>query len=124
MLLCATAPLTLLALALDQAPAPTTKATLSLLVLGLASTAGGFTAFFALIHTAGPATAALITYAAPVVATIVGVGILAEPFTAGTTAGTGIVLLGAAITATRRTKPRPTPSGTPDVRPGSRDESQ
>lgn len=108
MLLCAAGPLTLLAFAVDGVPTPTLDATGSLVVLGLACTAGGFTAFFALIGAAGPSTASLITYVAPVVATITGVGLLGEPFTGIAILGAALVLLGAAVTATRNgsaTKP-------------------
>lgn len=101
MLLCAAAPLTLLAFVVDGVATPTVGATGALVVLGLACTAGGFTAFFALIGAAGPSTASLITYVAPVVATIAGVGLLGESFTRVAMLGAALVLLGAAITAFR-----------------------
>jgi drug/metabolite transporter (DMT)-like permease len=101
MLLCAAVPLTLLAIIVDGVPTPTLDTTASLVVLGLACTAGGFIAFFALIRAAGPTTAALITYVAPIVATIAGVGLLDEPFTVVAVLGTALILLGAATTATR-----------------------
>jgi drug/metabolite transporter (DMT)-like permease len=98
MLLLAAVPLIPLALVLEPFPAPTATALLSIMVLGVLCTAGGFAAFFALITAAGPARAALITYVAPIVAVAV---ILREPVPKQAILGVVIILLGAAL-ATRR----------------------
>ena len=58
-------------------------------MLGVACTAGGFTAFFALIKRAGPTTAALTTYTAPIIAVVAGVLVLDE--NADTLAGTQLL---------------------------------
>ena len=54
--------------------------------LGLLCTAGGFVCFFSLIATAGPARATVITYIAPIVATLLGVLVLDERVTTSTAA--------------------------------------
>lgn len=97
-------PLTISAVAaatLEPAPQITTRVVFAVAVLGLACTAGGFTGFFALINTEGPARAAFITYLAPVMAVAAGVAVLAEPITAHTIAGTLLILAGAAAAARR-----------------------
>lgn len=96
-------------LAATSAPASAISATglLALLVLGVACTAGGFSAFFALVAAAGPARAALITYVAPVVAVVAGALVLAEVVTARTVTGIALVLLGAAAAGYRPRVGRP-----------------
>ncbi|WP_439663541.1 DMT family transporter [Lentzea sp. HUAS TT2] len=101
MLTLAAGPLLVAAATLEPAPQITTGVVLSVAALGLACTAGGFTGFFALINTEGPARAAFITYLAPVVAVAAGVAVLAEPITSHTIAGTLLILTGAAVAARR-----------------------
>lgn len=91
---------TLLVNPVSSVPAASTAALLSVLALGLGCTAAGFGTFFALINTTGPARAALITYIAPVVATIAGAILLNDAITPRTIAGIALILLGAAA-ATR-----------------------
>lgn len=101
MLLVASGPLVVLAALLEPAPTLTGQAVGSVLVLGFVCTAGGFTAFFALINQAGPTRAALITYAAPIVAVSAGVAVLHEALTLRTLAGAALILTGAALVTHR-----------------------
>ncbi len=69
-------------------------------VLGLVCTAAAFLLFSALIEEIGPVRATVITYLNPAVATVLGVAVLNESFTAGMGVGFGLVILGSLI-ATR-----------------------
>lgn len=104
MLLIAAVPCTVLAVLFDPAPSASSTAITAVLVLGAACTAAGFASFFALIASAGAARAALITYAAPVVATIAGAVVLDERVTPATIAAIALVLVGAVL-ATHRADP-------------------
>jgi drug/metabolite transporter (DMT)-like permease len=88
--------LLLLVPALASLPAvvPSDAALASLAALGLLCTAGGFVCFFSLIATAGPARATVITYVAPIVATLLGVLVLDERVTTTTAAGSALILAG------------------------------
>ncbi|MGD3112581.1 DMT family transporter [Streptomyces sp. YGL11-2] len=112
MLVLAVGPLLAVAAITEPAPQVTTRVLLAVLGLGVACTAGGFTAFFALIATEGPARAAFITYVAPLVAVASGLLLLCEPVTARTIAGTVLILAGAALAA-RRPAAAPLPSTSP-----------
>ncbi|WP_030457217.1 DMT family transporter [Herbidospora cretacea] len=101
MLALAAGPLLAVAALTEPEPQLTTRVVLAVLGLGVACTAGGFTAFFALIAIEGPARAAFITYVAPVVAVAAGVLLLSEPVTARTIIGTVLILAGAALAARR-----------------------
>ncbi|WP_061298323.1 DMT family transporter [Herbidospora cretacea] len=101
MLTLAAGPLLAVAVVTEPEPQITTRVLLAVLALGVACTAGGFTAFFGLIAVEGPARAAFITYVAPVVAVASGVLLLSEPVTARTITGTLLILAGAVL-ATRR----------------------
>lgn len=100
MLLTASVPVSVLAAAFEPAPVLTADGVLAVLILGLACTAGGFTSFFTLIHLAGAARAAVITYVAPIVATGCGVLVLDEVIGLRSAAGIGLILAGAYL-ATR-----------------------
>lgn len=78
-------------------PSSTGTGLLALAALGVACTAGGLAAFFALIKEAGPGNAALITYAAPIVALAAGVALLHEPLRPNNLIGCALILLGAAV---------------------------
>lgn len=92
------APVTVvLAAAIDGPPSFTGTATLAMLALGLACTAAGFSAFFALIAAAGAHRAALITYVAPVVALAAGSLFRDEAITWTSILGTLIILAGASM---------------------------
>lgn len=72
-------------------------------VAGLAviCTALAFLAFFALILEVGPARSTVITFVNPLVAVLLGVALLSEPFTVGIAVGLPLILLGSVL-ATRR----------------------
>ncbi|MDH6455313.1 MULTISPECIES: EamA family transporter [unclassified Streptomyces] len=101
MLTLAAGPLLAIAAFFEPVPHVTAQASFAVLGLGVACTAGGFTAFFALIATEGPARAAFITYVAPIVAVASGVLLLSEPVTSRTIAGIVLILAGAALAARR-----------------------
>ena len=73
--------------------------------------ARAFLLFFALIREVGPARATVFTYVNPLVAVLLGVVILGEPFTAGIAVGMPLILLGSVL-GTARAKRRP--GSTPD----------
>jgi drug/metabolite transporter (DMT)-like permease len=76
----------------------------SVLVLAVVCTALAFVLFFELIATIGPVRATVITYVNPAVAALLGVLVLAEPFTLGMAIGFALILAGSAF-ATRRASP-------------------
>jgi drug/metabolite transporter (DMT)-like permease len=86
---------------------PSTEVTLSVVGLAVLCTAVAFLLFFALIAEAGPVRATVITYVNPAVAAVVGVTVLAEPFTTGMAIGFVLVLVGSvlATAATRQRAP-------------------
>ena len=85
-----------LPIALLQLPHPVPPATAlaSVVVLGVVCTALAFVAFFELIRETHPTQATVITYFNPVVAVILGVVALGEPFKAATAAGFALILAG------------------------------
>lgn len=78
---------------------PSARGLLSLVVLGVGCTAGGYLAFYALIVRVGSGRAAVITYLAPAIAVLGGVLVLGEPLTAGIVAGLLLVLAGSWLAA-------------------------
>jgi drug/metabolite transporter (DMT)-like permease len=81
---------------------PSVDALGAVVVLGLVCTAAAFLLFWALIDETGPVRATVITYFNPAVATLLGVIVLNESFTAAMGVGFGLVILGS-ILATRPT---------------------
>jgi len=79
---------------------PSVDALGAVLVLGLVCTAAAFLLFWALIDETGPVRATVITYFNPAVATLLGVVVLSESFTAAMGVGFGLVILGSVL-ATR-----------------------
>jgi drug/metabolite transporter (DMT)-like permease len=67
---------------------------LSLIALGVLSTAFAFILFFKLMEDIGPARGSLVTYVNTAVAVVLGVIILKEPLTAGILIGLPLVLVG------------------------------
>jgi len=102
--LCAVAYAPIAALRLP-AHVPSGRVLASVAGLALACTAVGFVIFFALIAEVGPARALVFTYVNPVVAAIVGVAVLSEPFTAGMGFGFALVLLGCYLATQRAPVP-------------------
>ena len=84
-------------------PAHATPAALaSIAGLGIVCTAIAFLLFFALIAEAGPARATVIAYVNPVVAVILGVAFLQEPFTIAMVLGSIMVIAGSILATTVR----------------------
>jgi drug/metabolite transporter (DMT)-like permease len=73
-------------------------------VLGLICTATAFMFFFALIAEIGPARATVIAYINPVVAVILGVAFLDEPFTVPMAIGSVMVIAGSILATYRRSR--------------------
>jgi drug/metabolite transporter (DMT)-like permease len=67
---------------------------LSLIALGVFSTAFAFILFFKLMDEIGPARGSLVTYLNTAVAVVLGVIILKEPLTVGIIVGLPLVLVG------------------------------
>lgn len=99
----AVAALVYLPIAASQLPAamPSARAIGAIVVLGVVCTALAFLLFFALIREVGSVRATVITYFNPAVAIVLGVLLLAEPFTVGIAAGFLLILLGS-FAATHR----------------------
>ncbi|HJW75109.1 MAG TPA: EamA family transporter [Thermoleophilia bacterium] len=84
------------------------EAIASVVGLALFCTALAFLAFFELILEVGPSRSTVITYINPLVAVLLGVALLSEPFTTGIAVGLPLILLGSVL-ATRRSLPPPEP---------------
>lgn len=92
---------------LTQHEVPTLRSGLSLLALGVLSTALAFLGFFALIGEVGPVRAPLFTYVNPIVAILLGVVVLGEELSVGLLVGFPLVILGCWLAATGgRLRPR------------------
>ena len=78
------------------------KASLSLIALGVFSTAIAFIVFFKIIAEIGPARSSLVTYLNTAIAVVLGVIILNEPLTVGIILGLPLVLFGSYL-ASRKT---------------------
>jgi drug/metabolite transporter (DMT)-like permease len=70
---------------------------LAVATLAVVCTALAFLIFFALIHEVGPARSTVITYINPLVAVLLGVALLAEPFTVGIAVGLPLILVGSVL---------------------------
>lgn len=104
---------------LTQHEVPSTRSTVSLVLLGVLCTALAFIGFFALIREVGPVRAPLFTYVNPVVAIILGVIILGEELTPALLIGFPLVILGCWLAATGGTFRAPRPPGDlPQIAPG------
>jgi drug/metabolite transporter (DMT)-like permease len=90
-------------LAIAQWPSSITfKPTISLIALGILSTAFAFILFFKVLAELGPARSSLVTYVNTAVAVVLGVVILKEPVTIGIIVGLPLVLAGSYM-ASRKT---------------------
>ncbi len=86
--------------------------------LALACTVLAFILFFSLIHEVGPARTTVITYINPLVAVLLGVALLDEPFTAGIAVGLPLILAGSVLaTAAQRGPDEAEPDGAPPAAP-------
>ena len=92
-------------LGIAQRPAglPSMPVLLSVGILGVVCTALAFLLFFALIGEVGPIRATIITYFNPAVALVLGVLLLAEPFTVGIALGFALIAFGSFV-GTRRAR--------------------
>ncbi len=99
-------------LGIAQRPAalPSAQVLLSVGILGAICTALAFLLFFALIGEVGPIRATIITYFNPAVALVLGVVLLAEPFTFGIALGFALIAAGSFV-ATRRPAGIAAPTG-------------
>jgi drug/metabolite transporter (DMT)-like permease len=88
------------------------QAAASVAGLAVVCTAAAFLIFFALIGEVGPSRATVITFVNPAVAIALGVAVLGERFTTGMAIGFPLVLAGSVL-ATRRSRPRRTPTPGP-----------
>jgi drug/metabolite transporter (DMT)-like permease len=92
-------------LAISQFPATTTisqEAALSLVTLGVLSTALAFISFFIVLKEIGPARSSIVTYINTAVAVVLGVLVLSEPLTTGIMIGLPLVMIGSFL-ASRKT---------------------
>ncbi len=87
------------------AVAPSPEALASMLILGLVCTALAFVLFAELIASVGPVRATVITYVNPAVAAVLGVAILAEPFTPAMAVGFVMVVAGSVLATRSPTMP-------------------
>jgi drug/metabolite transporter (DMT)-like permease len=73
--------------------------------LGIVNTGIAYWLFYLLIDEAGAATASVITYVMPVVALVLGVGLLGERLTIGAIAGLILIAVGAWLATRRQATP-------------------
>ena len=66
-------------------------------ILAVVCTALAFFVFFALIREVGPSRSIVVTYVNPLVAVLLGISLLGEPFTPGIAVGTPLILLGSVL---------------------------
>ena len=69
----------------------------SVAVLAIVCTVAAFLLFFALIREVGPSRTTVITYVNPLVAVLLGVALLSEPFTLGIAIGMPLILVGSLL---------------------------
>lgn len=98
--------LTPLALAQWPAHVPSGGVVLALVALGALCTAVALSAYFYVIHEAGPARATVVTYINPAIAVLVGVAVLHEPLTLSALAGMALILAGSYLATAGRASPR------------------
>jgi drug/metabolite transporter (DMT)-like permease len=80
---------------------PPVSSLLALATLGIVNTGVAYWLFYLLIDEAGAATASVITYVMPVVALLLGVGLLGEQLTIGAVAGLILIAVGAWLATSR-----------------------
>jgi len=94
-------------------PFPLSQETLgAVLVLSLVCTGLASVLYFSLVREVGPSRTTIVTYVNPLVAVLLGVAVLGEPFTLGIAVGMPLVLLGSALATapSRRTAPQSPPT--------------
>lgn len=85
---------------------PSAQAIGAVAVLAIVCTALAFLVFFALILEVGPARSTVITYINPLVAVLLGVVLLNEPFTVGIAVGLPLILAGSVLATGRSVGPQ------------------
>lgn len=93
------------AVATAPATMPSMTAGLSVVILGLFSTALALVLFYRLIAVAGAGAASLVSYTSPAIAVLLGVAVLGEPLTPVTVVGFGLIILGSWLSARRPAAP-------------------
>jgi drug/metabolite transporter (DMT)-like permease len=89
-------------------------------VLAIVCTAVAFVVFFALVREVGPSRYTLVTYVNPLVAVLLGVALLGEPFTLGIAVGMPLILAGSLLGTAPSRKglgERPGTPPAPEARP-------
>ena len=94
MVFTAVAYLPLMILQFPETNTVSTESALSLIILGVFSTALAFISFFIVLKEIGPARASIGTYVNTAVAVVLGVLILSEPLTPGIIVGLPLVMIG------------------------------
>jgi drug/metabolite transporter (DMT)-like permease len=84
---------------------------LAVVALGALGTGVAFLIQFGIVAEVGPTTAQMVTYFVPVIATVAGVVVLGETLSWSTPVGALIILVGAALTQTRRRRVKPATTG-------------
>jgi drug/metabolite transporter (DMT)-like permease len=97
--------------------APPASSILALATLGIINTGVAYWLFYLLIDQAGATTASVITYLMPVVALVLGVGLLGEQLTIGAVAGLLLIGLGAWLATSRQPRTTST-AAAPHAGPG------
>jgi drug/metabolite transporter (DMT)-like permease len=81
---------------------PSTSVIVSVVLLAVVCSAGGFTIMAALVTEVGPVRATMVTYVNPAVALIAGAVVLGEPVTGWSVVGFALIVAGCYLLATRR----------------------
>jgi drug/metabolite transporter (DMT)-like permease len=105
-----------------QRPAqlPSSNVLIAIAILGVVCTALAFVLFFRLIAEIGPVRSQMITYVNPAVALVLGVTLLAEPFTLGDAIGFTLIVVGLLLVTRRDARAHPTRVEAARVAVGSR----
>ena len=95
-----------LPLMISEFPAPSsvsTESAISLIALGIFSTALAFISFFIVLKEIGPARSSIVTYVNTAIAVVLGVLILSEPLTLGIMIGLPLVMIGSFLASRKPT---------------------
>jgi drug/metabolite transporter (DMT)-like permease len=91
---------------ISEFPAPSsvsTESAISLVALGIFSTALAFISFFIVLKEIGPARSSIVTYVNTAIAVVLGVLILSEPLTLGIMIGLPLVMIGSFLASRKPT---------------------
>jgi drug/metabolite transporter (DMT)-like permease len=93
-------------LMISEFPGPSSvskESLISLIALGIFSTALAFISFFIVLKEIGPARASIVTYVNTAIAVVLGVLILSEPLTLGIIIGLPLVMIGSFLASRKPT---------------------